>query len=192
MSHKAVKAEQPAYRWVCYADGRYITARFLFWKGAFDDFALIGAHAFEMYLKAYIVDKTGSFPPIHDLSKLCKTCGGHDPFFDTLLESPKWSRTWPIYWEFLRYPESLAGVDRPTLMEVGLDTVQQLDGLAYYVKSAVPNQAPAGSVFGDVIQAVTKITLPIPMLVPVGTEAELVEFRSLFLQQNQHFSPSVE
>ena len=183
------KAKSPPYRWVCYADGRYITARFLYWKGMLDDFALVGAHAFEMYLKAFIAHKTGSFSSTHNLQQLCQTCGKYDPFFLTLLGSPDWSRTWPVYWGFLRYPEPLPSVGSPpTVMAVGFDNLRQLDSLAAHVKSCVPNPAPAGSHYGDVVLSVIRRTRPISGLVPITCEEDLDEVRVLLLRENEYFS----
>lgn len=144
------KAKRDAYSWVQYADQIYIAVRFLWWRGFYREFALFGAHAMELYLKAYLVHKTGEYPVTHELTDILEMCGKHDDFFKNdelvLNIAGPMAISWRIYWHMLRYPESLS--DQPDRRYYGWATGDQgthriLDVIAQHVRETVPR--PQGS-----------------------------------------------
>jgi len=110
------KSEKGAYAWLRNADHFYVAARYLYWKGLVETFAFLGAHAIELYLKAYLIQKTGCYPEGHDLIKIYNECRNHDEFFndkslsehfipreDSVYTGTDWSR----YLDAIKYPEFL-------------------------------------------------------------------------------------
>ena len=135
------RAKAAPHAWLDKADGRYVAARSLYWEHFSEEFALVGSLAFELYLKAYLVFKTNNFARSHDLGKLCQLCGVHDPFFVQLTSDPNWAMTWPTYFEFFRYPESLAKQTRPHYAVTSGGpggTLEVLDSVADFVRSQIP------------------------------------------------------
>jgi HEPN domain-containing protein len=141
-SAKWEKAKVIPYQWVLYADERYVAARFLYWKNFPFDFALLGAHALELYLKAYLINKTSKYPRTHDLRKLVELCTHHHDFFKSILQELKVSPTWITHLEMFRYPESSPDVDRPSgsaIIGAAVGgTIELLDKVASFVRGEVP------------------------------------------------------
>ena len=134
-------ATVPAHEWVYRADETYIAARVLYAGYVFASFTTLASHAFELYAKAYLIDRTGQFPRIHDLTKICKLGANHDPFFDHLVRTPNFSTSWGSYIGLFRYPESLPNTARPgsaAFIHGNGGTIEQLDRLARFVRSQVP------------------------------------------------------
>jgi hypothetical protein len=122
---KMIQACEHPWEWVQKADGLYVAARFLYWKGFPLEFAVLGAHAIELYLKAFLIQRTNKYIANHNLGIIYQVCMALDDFFkDEALagnflrlpmpNSPeKWTHnpmshlTWTEYTNNLRYPESL-------------------------------------------------------------------------------------
>jgi len=111
------KSNVSEIKWVVWADRFYVTARFLYWNKFIYNSALFGAHAIELYLKAFLIFKTGEYIKGHELGTIYRECQQLDPFFkdDSLSKyflSEKKAKVlmpefWPNYAEYIRYPESL-------------------------------------------------------------------------------------
>lgn len=179
-------ARAQGYKWLHYADLRYITTRYLFWKGFRSDFALTGASAFELYLKAYIVERNASFSLSHDLSQLCKTCQGLDVFFERYTSDPDWEKGWPAYWQMYRYPEPAPGKMSGGFIYVGLQQLEQLDELADFVRDKIdyPLIMRSSSAYGDAIDHLINATARGPASFPDGDTEEIKE---TFLKNNKFF-----
>ncbi len=129
-------ARSHAYRWMRLADRRYITARFLFRKGLLEDFALTGAFAFELYLKAFIVQMHRSFSVHHKLTALCDTCRQSDDFFERFVNDPDWEYGWPAYWDMYRYPEPIPGNRTGGKTYIGSHELQQVGRVGTFCAAA--------------------------------------------------------
>ena len=105
--------KSPAHSWVYVADNNYIAIRSLYAQRLWWSFAILAAHAFELYLKAYLVKVTGHYSNIHQIEKLCQQAAEHDQFFGDLLAEPNFERSWGSYFSYLRYPEPLPNQVRP-------------------------------------------------------------------------------
>ncbi|MGM0686981.1 MAG: HEPN domain-containing protein [Promethearchaeati archaeon] len=188
-------AEGSAYHWVQKADQIYVAARFLYWKGFPWEFALLGAHAMELYLKAFLIHKTHKYPKTHDVSVIYKECMKHEDFFkdETLRRHflplkpplPDYQATWINYSDILRYPESLPRSPRPRPRGAGViigagGTCQTLDCIAHFVREAIPRLAEIRDVLDDLVNGDGYIW----SMDPFGN---LPEIRRAFLQENQYF-----
>lgn len=189
---KRAKAKANAYSWVQSADRIYVAARFLYWNGFPWEFGLLGAHAMELYLKAFLIHKTSEYPVGHDLEKIYKECMEHDDFFKevSLLRHflpskpplPDTESTWTHYSDVLRYPESLPQKARKIGAGVVIGaggTCQTLDCIAYFVREAVPRLAGGLDVIDELINGGGYIWADLPDKLP--------EIRKWFLHENQHF-----
>ncbi len=161
---KEIKAKGSAYHWIQHADRIYVAARFLYWKGFPFEFTLLGAHVIELYLKAYLIHKTGEYPKRHKLDKIYEECMKHDDFFNEKslcvhflpIKPPLPTReaTWTHYVEVLRYPESLPNMPRPAGAGVITGyggTCQTLDCIAHFVKQAVLRLKGERDIIDDLI-----------------------------------------
>ena len=131
------------YHWIFYADSKYVAARLLLSKDLIHESILLASHAFELYLKAYIIQKESRFLPKHDLTRLCGIAGHYDDFFLELTQDPNWEKTWETYWNLHRYPEPLNTAERRVqslimIWEGQGSTIDQLDSVACRVREAVP------------------------------------------------------
>ncbi|MFH0765286.1 MAG: HEPN domain-containing protein, partial [Calditrichota bacterium] len=150
-----------AFEWTQDAHKLYITARLLYWKNFPFQFALLGAHAIELYLKAFLINKVGKYPNVHFLDAMYRECTKYDSFFnDESLSSsflPEKARKedlpelWCNYTEQLRYPESLIGKPLPTKASVyyainSAGTCESLDCIAHFMHQAIlqPPNIPGG------------------------------------------------
>jgi len=204
---KWVVAKVSAWKWVQGADRTYVAARFLFWKGFPVEFALLGAHAIELYLKAYLIHRTGKYPIGHDLAKIYKECMELDDFFKDealtgnfvvrpLSDDPQnwahlpWSHlTWTEYTRALRYPESLRlGRGRHgAIISIGYasctrgGTCWTLDCIARFTRQAVPRPKEERDVIDNFLNGTGDIWAANS---PPG---DLQEIRESFLRGNQFF-----
>jgi hypothetical protein len=159
-----LEAKASAYNWVQSADQLYVAVRFLYWKGFPFEFALLGAHAMELYLKAYLIQRTGKYPVSHDLGEIYKECMKLDDFFkDEFLSRrflpikpplPDTEATWTHYSGVLRYPEPLPR--EPRSKGAGIitgfgGTCRTLDCIAHFVKQAVPRLKGERDIIDDLI-----------------------------------------
>lgn len=183
-----------AYEWVQMADQRYVAARFLYWKGFHEEFALLGAHAMELYLKAYLIHKTGKYPEGHHLDEIYKECMKYDDFFKNeslrihflLIKPPLPDKeaTWTHYSEVLRYPEPLPGRPRPRgagVITGAGGTCETLDCIAHFVREAVDRPPGHRDVIDDLINGDGYIWA-------IHSPSNLPEIRKLLLYHNQYFS----
>lgn len=191
---KVKKAKGSAYRWVQHADQIYVAVRFLYWKGFPFEFALFGAHVMELYLKAYLIHKTGKYPRTHDLGIIYKECMKYDDFFKdrsvwihflpVKQGLPDTEATWTHYLETLRYPESLADERRPKgagiIAGVG-GTHRTLDCIAHFVREQVPQPAGDRDIIDDLINGDGYIWA-------IHSHGNLPEIKELFLCDNEYFS----
>lgn len=188
-------AKASAYKWVQNTDRLYVAARFLSWKGFPFEFALLGAHAMELYLKAFLIHRTGRYPVSHDLKKIYEACMELDDFFkDEYLSRqflpikpplPYIQATWTRYSDILRYPESLPEKPREggVLVATGYrGTYETLDCIAYFVKRSVPRAEQERDIIDNLINGDGDIWA-------VNSPDEWPEIRKLFLRGNQYFSP---
>jgi len=191
---KKIKAKGSAYHWIQHADQIYVAARFLYWKGFPFEFALLGAHVIELYLKAYLIHKTGEYPEGHELDKIYEECMKHDDFFNEKSlcghflpikpPLPAKEATWTYYSHILRYPESLPGRSRPkgvgVVVGVG-GTIQTLDCISHFVRQAVPRKGGERDIIDDLINGDGYIWA---VHAPDGGE----EIRESFLRDNNYFT----
>ena len=150
--HKAVR---DAHEWLYNADHFYVAARYLYWKGLIQEFGFLGAHAIELYLKAYLIEKTGSYPEGHQLIKIYGECQKYDEFFqDETLSANFISREdnstigtdWPRYIDAIKYPEPLPkyGANKPVMYSVTLRHSHiSLDQIASFVRGNIISSSTA-------------------------------------------------
>jgi len=205
---KWVVAKAHAWKWVQDADRIYVATRFLFWKGFPFEFALLGAHAIELYLKAYLIHRTGKYPIAHDLAKIYRECMGLDDFFNDealtgnfllqpLPDNPQnwahlpWSHlTWTQYTRALRYPESLHPGQSPhgAIICTGYascnrgGTCWTLDCIARFTRQAIPRPKQERDAIDNFLNGTGDIWAP---SLPQG---DLEDIRESFLRGNQFFS----
>lgn len=202
---RRLMAKVSPWKWVQSADQLYVAARFLSWKGFPFEFALLGAHAMELYLKAYLIHRTGRYPVSHDLDKIYEDCMELEDFFKDesltgnflprpLPDTPEnwthlpWSHlTWTEYTWSLRYPESLPKGRRSkgAIIDTGYGStcLRTLDCIAHFVRQAVPRLKGERDVIDNFINGTGDIWAANS---PPG---DLSEIRELFLRGNQFFSP---
>lgn len=184
-------AKRTARDWVRHADELYIPVRYLLWKGFAREFALFGAHVMELYLKAYLIYRTGKYPLSHELDRIYEICMEYDDFFkdETLVAHivKPGTNIWDSYSHVLRYPESL--VDDPKHTGTGWilgtgGTHQVLDRIAQYVgKTVLP---PTGS--RGVIREFIEDSESWLFLRTSNTRNDWLEIRKWFLYDNPYFS----
>ena len=185
-------ARSHAYRWMRLADRRYITARFLFRKGLLEDLALTGAFAFELYLKAFIVQMHRSFSVHHKLTALCDTCRQSDDFFERFVNDPDWEYGWPAYWDMYRYPEPIPGNRTGGKTYIGSHELQQLDELAHFVRQRVDvpqDQRGSIGVFGDPIDWLLREQSNAQMPGFANAPTDVEELRRYFREDNYDYQP---
>ena len=115
--NKPITANESAFEWAQHGHRLYVPARFLFMNGFRYNGVLVGAHAIEIYLKAFLIHTTQKYPPVHDLADLYRRCMELNPFFQDeqlsryfLLEQQEVAlahELWGNYAPNLRYPELL-------------------------------------------------------------------------------------
>lgn len=209
MSGKQPK--KTAYEWVQFGHQQYVAARILYWKGFIYNFALLGAHALEIYLKAFIIHKTSKYSPGHDLEKFYRECMELDDFFcDELLSShflpekippSAMPECWPNYLKLLRYPESLqedfkspgfgilSGSDSP-------GTCKSLDQIAFFMYNSVPHDDDKSSFRVNIVEGTTETDVNViddllngkGYYWSLGTPENSAEIIELFLRHNPLFS----
>lgn len=201
-------AKLHAWEWVQNADRTYVAARFLFWKGFPCEFALLGAHAIELYLKAYLIHKTGKYPPVHDLAQIYTKCMGLDDFFkdealtghffpQPLPDNPQnwahlsWSHlTWTEYTRTLRYPESLPSEQSRHGAIIGTGyadcnrggTCWTLDCIARFTRQAIPRPKQERDMIDNFLNGTGDIWA---LILPQGDSEDV---RESFLRGNQFFN----
>jgi len=186
------KSKVGAHKWVYYADHVYVAARYLYWKGLVREFALLGAHAIELYLKAYLIQKTGNFPIGHDLVCLHRACMDYDDFFKeefivrifTPME-PDYGTgiEWIRYVNTIKYPEAVPGQKRFHMYGVSSASYHSLDEIAAFVKRNI--DTPPRAV--DTIENLLKTETGIYIEEWVHERGTLDEVRKFFLQDNKYF-----
>jgi len=195
------KARKSAFEWVQRGHQQYITARTLYWKHFLFQFALLGAHAMELYLKAFLIHKIGEYPigtRGHWLDAIYLECMKYDTFFEDeslsshfLLEKvPKEGQPelWCNYVEPLRYPELL--VEKPTAFVVhyssnSAGTCETLNCIAHFMHKTIP-QPPHISGRGSVIN---ELLAGRGYLDSLGQPENASEIIDLFLRHNRYFAP---
>lgn len=154
------------------------------------EFALFGAHVMELYLKAYLIYKTGKYPLTHEIDRIYEACIEYDDFFkDESLSKHFLSteKTWASYSHALRYPESLPHQPKPggigLIFGVG-GTHQTLDCIAHFVRGTVPRPAGHVDVIDELINSDGRRWM-------MYSPENLPEIRELFLRDNPYFSSSL-
>lgn len=199
-------AKENPWKWVQSADRVYVGARFLSWKGFPFEFALLGSHAMELYLKAYLIHRTGKYPWGHQLAKIYEECMKLDDFFRdeslagnflpiSLPDTPEnwthapWSQlTWTKFTRTLRYPESPFQGRGGAIISTGSascthgGTCWALDCIAHFVRQAVPRPKEERDVIDNFLNGSGDIWAASS---PPG---DLQEIRELFIRGNQFFS----
>lgn len=194
-------ARKSAFEWVQRGHQQYIAARILYWKYLSFQFALLGAHAMELYLKAFLIDKVGKYPKGtrgHFLDAIYRECMKYDPFFnDESLSShflPEKAakvaapELWCNYVERLRYPESLVNKPLPGFVVIyGSDSpgsCETLDRIAHFMYQKIP-QPPhilgCGSVIDEVLAGHG-------YLYQLGQPENASEIIDLLLRRNHYFT----
>jgi len=203
-----VVAKTHAWKWVQIADRMYVAARFLFWKGFPYEFALLGAHAIELYLKAYLIHRTGKYPIAHDLEEIYRKCMGLDDFFkDAALtgnfllqplpdnqqnsaDLPWPHLTWTEYTRALRYPESLPPEQSrhgAIIMTGYSDCIRggscwTLDCIAHFTRQAIPRPKQEWDTIDMFLNGTGAIWATSSL------QGNLEEIKESFLRGNQFFS----
>ena len=184
-----------AHLWLYCADHFYVAARYLYWKGLIREFAFLGAHAIELYLKAYLIQKTDCYPEGHDLVQIYSECMEHDMFFlDKSLrecfrlrdDNVSSGTDWPLYIDAIKYPEYLPSQKqrgkkfRPYAIGLGLSH-NSLDQIASFVRRNI--KIPSNTV--DYIEELlNKEYLTGELAREMGS---LDEIRESFLRENDCF-----
>ncbi len=185
------KSKVGASYWVINADYVYVAARYLYWKGLIREFALLGAHAIELYLKVYLIQKTDTFPQGHNLVNIYQACMDYDDFFKEesirkLFEPPKPRHTlgtdWVKYVDIIKYPEALPSQKRLEEYAIVLGgSHYSLDQIADFVRRNVDR--PERQV--DVVESLLKTDHYHGEL--VDKCGNLDEIREAFLRENDYF-----
>ncbi len=199
------RAQKNPFEWVQHAHKLYVTARVLYGKRFPHEFALIGAHALEIYFKAFIIYKTGKYKPGHDLSSLYKNCMKLDPFFkDELLskyflpeKAPK-SLTpalWDRYTPFLRYPESLKAGKILGGFAITSDALKSLDCIAHFMYKTIPTDGERLKIWKSSTGKTEEVVGVVEDLLDgkgdyhsLGNEEDSSEIKELFLRDNSYFT----
>jgi len=186
------KAETDIHLWLYSADHFYVAARYLYWKGLTQEFAFLGAHAIELYLKAYLIMKKGSYPEGHELIEIYEECQKYDEFFkDETLSSyfitkeDKYTNgtDWPKYIDAIKYPEPLPKHRDKKSVPYGIilgHSHVSLDQIASFVRT---NIIPSRTV--DYIRELLDKNYCHGELVHVC--GSLNEIKEAFLRENDYF-----
>lgn len=185
---KWIKPTKSAFKWAQHAHKHYITARFLYWKNFPFQSALLGAHAMELYMKAFLIHKIGKYPSGHFLDAIYRECMKYDQFFNN--ESLSSSKLWRNYTELLRYPEPLTTRLLPEKVTVdytinSAGTCETLDSMAYFIYDTIQplNVADGENVIDEVLAGRGyRFGLGFPENAP--------EIKELFLRDNHYFTSS--
>ena len=193
-----MQAKKNAWEWIQSGHKQYIATKILYWKGFSLQFALVGAHAMELYLKGFLIHKTGKYPRGHALDAIYRECMKYDPFFDNahlivhfLPESiydNVLPERWTNYVEHIRYPESL--VEKPLpgfVIETGTDcsgTCDSLDQVAYFMHKNIPQPQ---KMVGD-NSVIDKLLTGKGYLWNVRRRENAAEIIELFLRYNKYFT----
>ena len=195
---KWVKPTKSAFEWAQHAHKHYITARFLYWKNFPFQSALLGAHAMELYMKAFLIHKIGKYPSGHFLDAIYRECMKYDQFFNNESLSSSFlsgkrprnnlSKLWRNYTELLRYPEPLT--TKPLPEKVTIDytinsagTCETLDSMAYFIYDTIQplNVADGENVIDEVLAGCG-------YRFGLGFRENIAEIKALFLRDNHYFT----
>jgi len=135
------ESKESEITWVCWADRFYITARTLYWKNIIYICMLLGAHAIELYLKAFLIYKHGKYMGGHNLVLLYRECQKLDSFFndkniakhfvgrDTAIQ--RIPEQWADYSDIVRYPEALPMLDHRRPKSFGIMSGSRMRGSTF-------------------------------------------------------------
>ena len=185
-SRRMITAKRNAYDWIQHADELYIPVRFLLCKGFDREFVLLGAFVMELYLKAFLIYKTGKYPQIHWLDEIYEMCIEHDEFFKDKslmrdMVSPE-LKTWPRHTDLLRYPEPFGDKRKYRWTMWGTDSHRTLDRIAHFVRTTVPRPENSLDTISEFLSGSTWGSRR-----TTYAEQDWLEIRECFLKDNEDF-----